>query len=546
MAKTSQARIYYLKEYAKRQQMSDQNPPSRRPKEIPEDTWYDMDENEKMLMIKKYNPTLYAQLLAEEAAYGGAGAEEEYVSRRPKEISEEAWDAMEEEQKMEAVKKYNPEMYNKLMAEAAYGGAGAEEEYVSRRPKEISEEAWDAMEEEQKMEAVKKYNPEMYKKLMAEAEAVGAGEEEEYVSRRPKEVPQERWDAMEEEEKLQVIEKYSKPQESAPRLARPAFSGIPDKKETAQVINVKQPVMKLQTTSKPNLAVKNIEQSLGKSSRGGDLATKYAHYQEDEEEDDEPQTSVFKITNLISLFTKHDIKIQSIFVRRRRIKFLIVTVQNFTIGLHMPAKYEMYMERPLGIGTYELVEDDEEDDQDTLFYNKLPIESLRREKISKIKSLHRFLPLITESEIKIMNVSKYFIVYIDQQNTVQNFILSNPIGETGYYYLMDLQFLFKNLNKVNDDLVKFEKAFNDAVYDRLSTEVQNTKVNLKKVAKRVYELKPLDEKKLFNEKLTKIMKYVKIDKHREKANKVLAEVRSKNLNAMFDMENVTYVLREFK
>ena len=99
---------------------------------------------------------------------------------------------------------------------------------------------------------------------------------------------------------------------------------------------------------------------------------------------------------------------------------------------------------------------------------------------------------------------------------------------------------------MNDELSKFEAAFNDAVYDRLEGEVENTKQNLVKVSKRVNALKPSDEKKSFGKKVDKLMKYVKIDKHTEKANKMLMEIRHKNLQNMFTMENVTYVLKEFK
>ena len=212
----------------------------------------------------------------------------------------------------------------------------------------------------------------------------------------------------------------------------------------------------------------------------------------------------------------------------------------------MPSKYEMFMERPLGIATYELIEDDQADEQETLFFNKLPIESMRRDKVSKSKSLNRFLPLVTESDIKLMHVAEYFLVYISRDNTVESYLLSNPIQEGGYYYMMDLEYLFRNIAKITDELSKFEKAFNDAVYDRLSTEVQNTKVNLKKVVKRVTELQPLEDKNLFNQRVSKIQKYVKVDKHKDKANKMLTEVRHRNLNKMFETENITYVLKEFK
>ena len=264
--------------------------------------------------------------------------------------------------------------------------------------------------------------------------------------------------------------------------------------------------------------------------------------------EEETKSSRHKITNLIALFNKQNISLLTIFTFHKRVMFLMINHEGFQYLIYIPSKYEMYIDRSLGIATYELVEDDEEDaeEQDTLFYNRLPIESLRRKRASKVKSLQRFLPLVTESPIKMMYIDEYFVSYISRQNEVDSLLLISPFKQAGYFYVTDLEFFYKNLNKLNDEFSRFEKALNDAVYDRLTTELDTAKIAVKKAEAMLSKLEPTQVKKQFFKQVDKINKYTSIDKYKNKAVTLLLSLRKKNLNKMFEVENITYVMKEFK
>ena len=404
-----------------------------------------------------------------------------------------------------------------------------EEETGSRRPKQVSREQWDAMEEEEKMQAVKRFNPALYQKLLAEEEEPEDVDEEEYVSRRPPEVDKDEWDNMTEDEKQHVIDYYSKPaQQQQPSITIPTNT-----------------VHKLGAREAPRNQARDARE--GREYREIEKEGKKEEHEDDADDDDDQQpASKYKLSNLIDFFNKFDIRLLSVFNVKKRIKLLLISVESFNVCVYMPTRYEMYMERPIGIATYELQEDDEEEEQDTLFYNRLPIESMKREKSSKVKSLMRFLPLVTESPIKTMYIGKYFLSYITKNNDIDSYLCSSPVTDTGYYYIIDLQFLFSHIKNISGELLRFESAFNNAVYDRLTTEVEKTKTNLNKAIKKVQNIQPQGEKKTFNQKLAKLYAYLKQEKHKEKASAFLIDVRQKNLNNMFDIENVTYVMKEFK
>jgi hypothetical protein len=403
----------------------------------------------------------------------------------------------------------------------------------SRRPKQVPADVWDTMEEEQKMQAVKKYNPALYQRLLEE-EQEEEEDDQEYVSRRPPEVDKDEWNDMSEEEKQQVIDYYASNKKShAPPSSSSTHSHV-------QPPQVSQASHGLHAPHVDTNTVKKItKQREEKKERDVDV-------DQDEQPDDSQPASKYKFSNLIDFFNKFDIRLLSVFNIKKRIKLLLISVESFNVCVYMPSKYEMYMERPIGIATYELQEDDDEEEQDTLFYNRLPIESMKREKSSKVKSLMRFLPLVTESPIKTMYIGKYFLSYINRDNEIDSYLCNSPVTDTGYYYMIDLTFLFSHIKNISGELLRFESAFNNAVYDRLTTEVEKTKANLTKAIKKVQNIQPQAEKKTFSQKLAKLYVYLKQDKHKEKANAFLIDVRQKNLNNMFDIENVTYVMKEFK
>jgi len=267
----------------------------------------------------------------------------------------------------------------------------------------------------------------------------------------------------------------------------------------------------------------------------------------DEEDEEEEDDRGYKLSNLIGMFNKNAINLQCIFTYNKKVMFLILVHDSFNYVLYIPSKYQMNIDRNLGIATYELTDDEEEKEVDTLFYNRLPIESLRRTKASKVKSLHRFLPLVTESPIKMFYIDELFLAYITRSNEVDSLMLMSPFHLTkGYYYMTDLQFFFKNLQKLGDEFSKFERALNDAVYDRLTTELDTARVAVNKAQKMLTSLQPKQAKKGFHDSIAKLTKYLSVDKHKEKAKQVLIKTRNANLNKMFEIENVTYVMKEFK
>lgn len=273
------------------------------------------------------------------------------------------------------------------------------------------------------------------------------------------------------------------------------------------------------------------------------------HDDSSSEEEEEERTSRYKISNLITLFNKTNIELVSIFTYKKRVSLIQVTHESFNYFIYIPSKYEMYIDRSLGIATYDLKDDDEEEEnenQDTLFYSKLPIQNLRREKKSKCKNLTRFLPLVSESPIKIVYIEEYFLCYINRYNEIDSMILLSPFKSSGYFYLTDLEFFFKNLPKLVEEFSKFEKALTEAVYDKLTVEVDAAKQAVAKAQKIVSGLDPKGEKKNFAKKIVKLNEYYKDDKHRAKAKDMLVNLRSKNLKKMFEIENLTYVMKEFK
>ncbi len=453
--------------------------PSRRPQQISEDIWYDMSEEEKVEALRKYNPSALEDTLDDEEEY--------QPSRRPQQISEDVWYDMSEEEKVEALRKYNPSALEDTLDD--------EEEYQpSRRPQQISEDVWYDMTEEEKVDALRLYNP----------------------------------DALEPSER-NSIKQYPSHAPSTSTSTTNSKPYIEDKNEEKKELTKEKKYVEV-TKITPKTKQDDIEY---------DYESKFR-------DEDDNKTSKYKLANLINFFAKHNIKLKSIFTEKRRIKFVLIQVSLFNLCVYMPSKYEMYMEKPIGIATYELQIDDEDDDVDTLFYNRLPIEEMRRKKKSKSKSMQRFMPLMTDSNIKTMYLDEYFIVYIDRDNEIESYLMNNPCQSQGYYYLTDLQYLFKNINRMHEELSRFERVFNDAVYDRLSSEVEQTKQNLDKMVKKVQKINPLMEKKIYNTKQEKIAKYLKKDKYKDKAKALMMKIRQDNLNNMFNIENITYVMKEFK
>jgi hypothetical protein len=285
------------------------------------------------------------------------------------------------------------------------------------------------------------------------------------------------------------------------------------------------------------------------------------HYYDDEQQQPDEQDdydssysstkrSKYKLSNLIALFNKQNIDLINIFTNDKSVQFLMVIQNNLKYLIYIPSKYDMYVDRTLGIATYDLLMDDGEQEdgtEETLFYNRLPIESLRRAKSSKSKSLSRFLPLVTESPIKMMYIDEYFLSYISRHNDINSLIISSPFKEKpSYYYVTDLEFFFKNLQRLGDEFKKFERALSDAVYDRLTTEIDTARKAIVKAQKILTTLNPQQTKKAFLDATTKLTKYLEIEQHRNKASKMMVDVRSSNLNKMFNLENITYVMKEFK
>jgi hypothetical protein len=262
----------------------------------------------------------------------------------------------------------------------------------------------------------------------------------------------------------------------------------------------------------------------------------------------------YKISNLNAKFIEQGIDLQTIFTYTKRILMLEVIKETFKFFIYIPSKYEMYIDnafRMLGIATYELIDEEDKEageDPDTLFYSKLPIENLRRKKNSKAKSLTRFLPLVSESPIKLIYADEYFLSYITRHNEVDSLISLSPYNkDKGYFYLTDLEFVYGNMDKLNSEFAKFEKALNKVVYDKLSVEVDSAKVSIERAQKIINTLNPKKEKDKFTEDIDNLNKYYINDKvKKERARVQMIAVRSTNLNKMFDIENITYMMKELK
>jgi hypothetical protein len=268
------------------------------------------------------------------------------------------------------------------------------------------------------------------------------------------------------------------------------------------------------------------------------------HHEEDDHDDE--RTTKYKLSNLITLFHKSGIKLLSIFTYSKRVMLLQILHNEFEYCLYIPSKYEMYIDRSSGIPTYEMADDEEDaEEEDTLFYNGLPIQNLRREKKSKSKSLARFMPLVTESPFKMIYIDESFVSYITRNNEIDSLLLVAPFKTSGYFYLTDLEFFFKNLNRVTDEMQRFERALNDAVYDKLTTEIDSAKKAVQNAQKMLATLNPKAEKAQFAAKVTKLNKYVKHPKYQAKASKMLIKLRNQNLDKMFDLEHLAYVMKEF-
>ena len=266
-----------------------------------------------------------------------------------------------------------------------------------------------------------------------------------------------------------------------------------------------------------------------------------------------PAPISYKISNLNAKFVEQGIELQTIFTYSKRILLLEVTKDAFKFFIYIPSKYEMYIDtsfRLLGIATYELIDEEDkgtEENPDTLFYSKLPIENLRRKKNSKAKSLARFLPLVSESPIKLIYVDEYFVSYITRHNEVDSLISLSPYNkDKGYFYLTDLEFVYGNMDKLTNELTKFEKALITVVYDKLSVEVDSAKGSVARAQKSIQSLDPKSEKKTFTERVDKLNTYLTNEKFKEKATTKLIAERSLNLNKMFNIEHITYMMKELK
>ena len=167
--------------------------------------------------------------------------------------------------------------------------------------------------------------------------------------------------------------------------------------------------------------------------------------------------------------------------------------------------------------------------------------------MSKTKSLQRFLPLVSESPIKLLYIDEYFISYITRHNEVDSLISLSPYNkEKGYFYMIDLEFFYKNVSKLSNEFTKFEKALNKVVYDKLAVEVEGTKKSIDKAQKMLSTVQPIKEKDEFNQRVDELNKFYLVDKHKEKARTNLISIRGLNLNKIFDFENITYMMKEFK
>jgi hypothetical protein len=284
--------------------------------------------------------------------------------------------------------------------------------------------------------------------------------------------------------------------------------------------------------------------------------TDYKDDVEDEESHDDKDSSdnVFDIKNLISFLKNKKITTVAIYLLDRNVSSILVRYdeQPLELLIYIPGKFQIRVAKReyLSIPVYNLEDDDDEDNSDqnpTLFNNQVRSEVVKNQKIYRNKALERFAPLLAKSKIKLAYLDKNYMNIIKYTNKVTSFLISNQNNEVGFYYTIDLDSFYALVKDIVIEVSNVEKTLNDTTFLRLQELIDSNKMSLNNFNTEVNKQGPLEVKKKYQNRttlLTKVAEY-KAEK-RGVAIDLINELRKDNLKQMFKYEFIANVSNEYK
>lgn len=259
---------------------------------------------------------------------------------------------------------------------------------------------------------------------------------------------------------------------------------------------------------------------------------------------------VFKVSSLVHHLKKQNIDIKSVFSFENRVVFMYISYKDIglEIFVYVPSKYNIQSEKSIGMPSYELAFDNDENStsSDSIFVNETVSTAVRKDRKEKSNSLQRFIPLLAEQPYKLVYVDNYYMVYIDRHNEVASFILSSPPVNKGYFFMTDMEYFLKsNGLKIYNEIRHREKALCDTVYNKINISMIDNRATLVQLQQRLRELNPERSRVMYNQRLNKLDTILSKGKN-ESCVKLTNDLRSENFVNMFDMEKCVHILNSLK
>ncbi len=264
---------------------------------------------------------------------------------------------------------------------------------------------------------------------------------------------------------------------------------------------------------------------------------------------EEEEQEVFLISTLIEVLKKQRIEVKGIFAFETRCVFIhcLFTFQGLEMLLYIPSKYEIRTEKNLGIPVYSLNEETEDDGSqpppESLFISTTQVNT-QKIKINKQRGLNRFIPIFASSKYKIAYVENYFLTFINRHNSIDGFLMSSPSGLKGYYLTIDLQNFYTLGNRLVDDILAQQDMMTRGVFNKLDSEIQKSKENIKKAETLLNTIKPKDSLEQYTTRVKKINAVITDQSKAVKASELMCKIRLDHFKTMFEIENIAYILSE--
>ena len=252
----------------------------------------------------------------------------------------------------------------------------------------------------------------------------------------------------------------------------------------------------------------------------------------------------FKISNLISFLEENHIVTKGVFSYEKQVVFLYVEIayRGIEMFIYIPKKYTIILEKNLGISCFEIIPEEDNDEEESTFN---PKNILIRSRMNKVRSMNRFLPIFKELKYKVLYIDNYYLTYINRHNEVEYYTMTSPTNMKSYFFITDLEHFYKNKEKLLDDLMLQESSFTQLVCNKLSSESIQCKQSLEKASQIVKNLNPQQVYDNFKNRMTKLKVYLgKNDDKSKKASILSSKTRAENLKSMFEMESIIYTLNE--